>query len=221
MDLKFLSETPLFRGAAPQEVGEMLSCLGGETRSYPKGAVILQAGEVTRAMGLLLSGRAAVESDDVWGNTSMLDHLGPGQVFGETYASLPEEPLMVSVVASEPVTVLWLDVGRLLRVCPHQCAHHHRLIANLLAISAHKNLNLSRRIFHTTPKTIRGRLLSFLSFQAQRKGNPAFDLPLSRQQLADYLNVDRSALSNELSKMQRDGLLEVEKNHFVLYTSLL
>ena len=134
MDLKFLSETPLFRGAAPQEVGEMLSCLGGETRSYPKGAVILQAGEVTRAMGLLLSGRAAVESDDVWGNTSMLDHLGPGQVFGETYASLPEEPLMVSVVASEPVTVLWLDVGRLLRVCPHQCAHHHRLIANLLAI---------------------------------------------------------------------------------------
>ena len=123
MDLKFLSETPLFRGAAPQEVGEMLSCLGGETRSYPKGAVILQAGEVTRAMGLLLSGRAAVESDDVWGNTSMLDHLGPGQVFGETYASLPEEPLMVSVVASEPVTVLWLDVGRLLRVCPHPCAH--------------------------------------------------------------------------------------------------
>ena len=91
----------------------------------------------------------------------------------------------------------------------------------MLAISAHKNLNLSRRIFHTTPKTIRGRLLSFLSFQAQRKGNPAFDLPLSRQQLADYLNVDRSALSNELSKMQRDGLLEVEKNHFVLYTSLL
>lgn len=220
MDLNFLSQTSLFRGASPQEVAEMLTCLGGEERRYSKGAVILRAGEVTHVMGLLLSGRASVESDDVWGNKSMLDHLGPGQVFGETYAALPHEPLMVSVVASEPVEVLLLDVGRLLRVCSNRCTHHSRLIANLLAISSQKNLTLSRRIFHTAPKTIRGRLLSYLSFQAQRAGASTFDLPLSRQQLADYLNVDRSALSHELSKMQRDGLLEVSRNHFVLHTTL-
>ena len=102
------------------------------------------------------------------------------------------------------------------RVCPNACGHHNTLIRNLLALSAQKNLNLSRKIFHTSPKTIRGRLLSYLSYQSKRSGSSSFTIPFSRQQLADYLNVDRSALSNELSKMQRDGLIQVERNRFVL-----
>ena len=123
---------------------------------------------------------------------------------------------MVDVVAAEGTQVLFLNVERVLRVCSHTCAHHSKLIRNLLLLSAQKNLNLSRKIFYTSSKTIRGRLLSYLSYQARRNGTPSFTIPFNRQQLADYLNVERSALSNELSKMQRDGLLVVEKNHFTL-----
>ena len=123
---------------------------------------------------------------------------------------------MVNVVAAESTKVLFLDMRKALQICSHACAHHNKLIRNLLSISAQKNLNLSRKIFHTSPKSIRGRLLSYLSYQAVRSGSQSFVIPFNRQQLADYLNVDRSALSNELSKMQRDGLLHVEKNHFDL-----
>ena len=110
--------------------------------------------------------------------------------------------------------VLFLDVRKILKVCPNACEFHQNLVKNLLAISAQKNLNLSRRIFHTSSKTIRGRLLSYLSYQAMECGKNEFDIPYNRQQLADYLGVDRSAMSNELGKMQKDGLIEVKRNHF-------
>ena len=124
---------------------------------------------------------------------------------------------MVNVVAAEAAQILFLNVSRVLQVCPNACGHHNTLIRNLLALSAQKNLNLSRKIFHTSPKTIRGRLLSYLSYQSMRSGSSSFTIPFNRQQLADYLNVDRSALSNELSKMKTEGLLEFQRNHFVLY----
>ena len=219
MDLQFLTNTPLFQGIGPEELSEMLTCLQGEARRYERGAQICRAGEPIHSMGLLLQGSVSIENVDVWGNRSILDRLEPGQVFGETYACLPGEPMMVSVVAEEPCEVLFLSVGRLLHLCPNTCGHHSRLIANLLSISARKNLTLSRRIFHTSSKTIRGRLLSYLSFQAARTGSCTFDIPFSRQQLADYLQVDRSALSNELSKMQREGLLQVRRSHFTLTQS--
>jgi CRP-like cAMP-binding protein len=104
----------------------------------------------------------------------------------------------------------------MLRTCSNACGFHSKLIRNLLSIASQKNLNLSRRIFHTSSKSIRGRLLSYLSFQATKHGSLEFEIPFNRQQLADYLSVDRSAMSNELSKMQRDGLLKVERNRFIL-----
>ena len=127
---------------------------------------------------------------------------------------------MVDVGAAEDSQVLFPHVERVLQVRPHTCAHHSKLIRNLLLLSAQKNLNLSRKIFHTASKTIRGRLLSYLSYQARWSGSPSFTIPFNRQQLADYLNVERSALSNELSKMQRDGLLVVERNRFTLTSDL-
>lgn len=216
MDFIFLSKTILFRGAAPQEVASMLECLHAEQKRYKKNGVIYHAGDRVTSLGMVLQGSVSIESDDLWGNKSILDHLGPGQVFAETYACVPGEALMVSVVASEPTDILFLDTGRLLQVCSNACTHHNKLIRNLLFISAQKNLNLSRRIFHTSSKSIRGRLLSYLSDQAIRQGSRDFTIPFNRQQLANYLSVDRSALSNELSKMQKDGLLRVEKNHFLL-----
>lgn len=216
MDYHFLSKTILFRGTSPEEVQAMLGCLSTETRQYQRGNVIYHAGDFVSSMGLVLSGSVSIENDDVWGNKSILDNVGTGHVFAETYACVPGEPLMISVVAAEATEVLFLNTNRVLNVCSNACCFHNKLIRNLLAISAQKNLNLSRRIFHTSSKSIRGRLLSYLSFQAVQQGSREFDIPFNRQQLADYLSVDRSAMSNELSKMQKEGLLSVNRSHVCL-----
>ena len=216
MDFALLSHTPLFAGVAPQEIEAMLACLDTERRHYTKGQIILRSGDTVRSMGIILSGRVLIEKTDLWGNATVLDSVGPGQIFAETYACTPQEPLMVDAVAAESAEVLFIQVARVLEVCPSSCAHHHTLIRNLLALSAQKNLLLSRKIFYTAPKTIRARLLSYLSDQAIRCGRRSFTIPFNRQQLADYLNVERSALSNELSKMQQDGLIETERNYFRL-----
>lgn len=216
MDFVFLSRTLLFRGVTESEADAMLSCLGAYRRRYEKGDTIYHAGEPAECMGLVLCGSVTMESDDVWGNRSILGRAGAGEIFAETYACIPGEPLMINVVAGEQSEVLFLRASRLLSTCQNACVHHNRLIQNLLQISAQKNLGLSRRILHTSAKSIRGRLLSYLSEQAKQHGSDRFTIPFNRQQLADYLSVDRSALSNELSKMQRDGLLVYAKNSFTL-----
>lgn len=216
MDLVFLTNTTLFRGTSPQEAREMLSCLGAYEHQYGKGDTILHIGECVENMGLVLSGGVNIEIDDLWGNKTILGHVDAGQLFAETYACIPGEPLMVSVVASEKSSVLFLNAGKLITTCQSSCTHHNKLIQNLLQISAQKNLALSRRSLHTSSKTIRGRLLSYLSEQAKRSGSYRFTIPFNRQQLADYLGVDRSAMSNELSKMQREGILLYHRNSFVL-----
>ena len=216
MDYHFLSKTVLFRGISAAEIQEMLSCLRADRKTYRRGETILQAGNTVTAIGLVLSGSVSIENDDAWGNRSILDSVQPGQVFAETYACVPGEPLMISAVAAEPSEILFLDTGRIQSVCSNACSFHNKLVRNLLAIASQKNLNLSRRIFHTSSKSIRGRLLSYLSYQALQHGSREFEIPFNRQQLADYLSVDRSALSNELSKMQRDGLLLTDRRHFSL-----
>lgn len=216
MNTSFLEKTHLFQGTSAKEIESMLTCLQATQKTFAKNEIIYHAGNSVSALGIVLSGSVFIENDDFWGNKNILDLITPGQVFAESYASIPGEPLMFNVVAYEATEILFLNVQRLLQVCPNSCSHHNKLIQNLLRISAQKNLSLSRRSLHTAPKSIRGRLLSYLSFQAIRHGSRDFIIPFNRQQLADYLNVDRSALSNELSKMQKDGLLKVEKNHFHL-----
>lgn len=216
MDLDFLTQTQLFRDIPVDELSGLLNCLRAVRRQYEKGAVLCSAGERTASIGLVLSGSVHIESDDVWGNKSILSSVGPGQVFAETYACLPDEPLMVSVTAAEDTAMLFLHAPHMLAPCTQTCICHAQLIRNLLFVSARKNLELSRRAFHTAPKTIRGRLLSYLSMQAIRTGSDSFSIPFDRQQLADYLGVDRSALSAELGRMRREGLLDFRKNWFHL-----
>ncbi len=216
MDTLFLSNTNLFRGTTPDEVAAMLPCLMAEEKYYRKDEVIYRGGDIVHKIGMVITGSVSIENDDIWGNKSILDKIGPGQVFAETYACAPGEPLMVSVVSAESTGVLFLDVAKTLQPCSTACGHHGKLIRNLLTISAQKNLILSRRIFHTSAKSIRGRLLSYLSYQATLEGKHEFDIPFNRQQLADYLSVDRSALSNELGKMQKEGMLTVYRNHFCI-----
>ena len=216
MQISFLTNTALFRGATAEEASAMLGCLGSYEKRYEKGAVIFHAGERIENMGLVLSGSVNIELDDLWGNKTILGHVEAGHLFAETYASLPGEPLMVNAVACERSDILFLNAARLLTTCPNSCAHHNRLIRNLLQITAEQNLALSRRSLHTAPKSIRGRLMSYLSHQAKQNGSYQFTIPFNRQQLADYLGVDRSALSKELGKMQKEGLLTCRKNRFSL-----
>lgn len=216
MDLLFLSQTSLFQGCSPQEIADMLQCLCAERRFYEKGSIICHTGDTLNALGLVLRGGVNIESVDIWGKRSILGYAAAGQVFAESYAFLPGEPLMVDVTAAHRTEVLLLNAARLLRSCPSACLHHTALIRNLLAVVSQKNLALSRRIFHTSPKTIRGRLLSYLSAQALRENSRSFTIPFDRQHLADYLGVDRSALSAELGKMRTEGLIRFCKNKFEL-----
>lgn len=216
MDYHFLSKTPLFCGSTEEDIRSILSCLGAAEKHYEKGSTIYHAGEPAKAIGLVLSGRVQIENDDCWGNKNLLDSVEEGMIFAETYACLPKEPLQVSVTAAENSDILFLNAARVLQTCSGACEHHTRLIRNLLAVLAQKNLILSRKILHTSSKSIRGRLLSYLSFQAATRGSYEFTIPFNRQQLADYLGVDRSALSHEIGKMHKDGLLEADRNHFIL-----
>ena len=216
MDYMLLASAPLFCGNTQQEIKDMLICLHAKERVYKKSEIIYRAGEQIRELGLVLSGSVSIEQDDLWGNRTILDRVEPGRVFAESYACAPGEALMVNVVALETTCVLFMDIQNILHVCSSACGYHLKLVHNLLSITAQKNLNLSRRSLHTAPKSIRGRVLSYLSVQALQQGGRDFQIPFNRQQLADYLNVERSALSAELSKMRQDGLLTFEKNHFVV-----
>ena len=211
-----LLASPLFRGATSEEIAAMLPCLGASPRRFARGERILRAGEPTRYMGLMLTGSVLIEHTDMQGAVTLLGRAEPGDLFAEAYACAPDELLLVDVVASEACEVLFLDAKRILTQCTNACEHHSRIIRNLVRTLAHKNLALSRRSLHTGPRTIRARLLSYLGEQAQRAGSRSFTIPFDRQQLADYLNVERSALSNELSKMQRDGLLTCRRSSFCL-----
>lgn len=157
-----------------------------------------------------------VIQEDIWGNRNILSKAGLGQTFAAAYACAIGSRLNVSVIAETPVTVIFLNVKRILNVCPSACSHHSRIIRNLLGELAEKNLRFNEKLTHMGQRTTRSKIMSYLSAEAQRLGKYEFDVPFSRQQLADYLGVERSGLSLELGKMRSEGLLDFRKSHFVL-----
>ncbi|MCI9227570.1 MAG: Crp/Fnr family transcriptional regulator [Dorea sp.] len=211
-----LSNTQLFYGLKEDEITSLLDCLNAEKRSYKKGEVILSEGSTTENSGIVLSGMVMISCCDIWGNNSILGNAAPGSIFAEVYACIPGQPLLVTVSAAEDTSILFMNVGRILTTCSNACPFHARLAQNLLTVCAHKNLQLSQRIQHTSSKSVRGRLMSYFSECAKHFGSNSFLVPYNRQQLADYLNVDRSAMCNELSKMQKDGMIEYTRNHILL-----
>ena len=217
MNTRFLAKTMLFRGVSEDEVRAMLGCLKAREAHYAKGEIIYRTGDYAKEVGLVLSGSVRVESVDAWGATTIMSRKTAGQVFAEAYACAPDTPLLVDVVAAENCTVLMMEVARVIKTCPSVCGHHARMMQNLLSILAHNNLELSNRGLVTAPKTIRGKALAYLSLQSQQACAVSFEIPFNRQQLADYLGVDRSALSAELGKMQREGIIAFERNRFTLY----
>ena len=203
-----MTSSPLFRDISPADLASLLDCLDARERAYEKGAWLLRRGERTDRLGLVLSGTVHILREDFWGSRSIVGLAGPGEIFAESYA-LAGEPLEVSVLAASDARVLFLRVETALTGCG-------QLTRNLTALLAEKNLTLTRKMRHMARRTTREKLLSYLSAQALRSGGPEFDIPMDRQQLADYLAVDRSAMSAALGKLRDEGVLEFRKNHFRL-----
>lgn len=207
--------SPLFQNISESEWTEMLSSGCLRQKIYKKNSVIFSMGETIDEIGVVISGNVNIENIDFQGNKTILSNISDDQVFGETYAFC-QEPLMVEAVAGENSEILFLNIQTLKNSRFAATEWYRKLIQNLLLQSMHKNLILSSRIFCTSPKTIRERLMIYLSTQSGKAGSLTFQIPFDRQQMADYLNVDRSALSKELSRMRKEGILDFHKNTFRL-----
>lgn len=214
--LAVIRSSQLFSGISENELTAMLSCLNAKKEDFPKDTFLLRTGDTSESIGFVLSGNILIIQEDIWGNRNIISKAGPGQTFAVAYACAPGSVLNISVLAETPVTVMFLNVKRILNICPSACAHHSRMIRNLLGELAMKNLHINEKLTHIGQRTTRSKLMSYFSTEAQRLGKYEFDIPFSRQQLADYLAVERSGLSLELGKMRKDGILDFHKNHFIL-----
>ena len=216
MNIEVLQKIPLFRGMTENEISALLKSLDAKKQNYKKNDLILHAGSKPGVIGIVLSGSVTILSDDIWGNRTILSHVEKGGIFAEAYALLEDVPMLVDVMANEGCSILMLETKGILSSVVSQNSWDYKFLRNLLLISSKKNLNLSGRSFHTSPKTIRERVMSYLNTLSLQNDNTEFDIPFDRQQLADYLNLERSALSKELGKMQKEGIIETRKNHFKL-----
>jgi CRP-like cAMP-binding protein len=211
-----IQKSKLFAGINVDDIEAMLGCLGARTADYPKNATVLREGNSVDYLGLLLDGEAHVIQEDFWGNRNIITSVIPGQLFAESFACMHGSVLNVNIVTDSPSVVLFLNVSRLTTTCSSACAFHNRVIMNLLADMADKNLRFNEKLTHMAQRTTREKLLSYLSAESIRHSSQMFDIPYNRQQLADYLSVDRSAMSNELSKLRDEGVILFERNHFEL-----
>ena len=211
-----LSASPLFAGISCCELGSMLQCLGAKVSDISKGDPVFLEGDPAGFIGIVLEGSVQIVQEDYFGNRSIIHHSGPGDIFAEAFSFTELDTMPVSGYAVKNSRVMMLACRRMMTVCSNACGFHNRLVKNLLQLVSRKNLMLNEKIRYMSQKTTREKLLAYLSDQAKRAGSPEFTIPFDRQALADYLGVERSAMSAEISKMKRDGLLEVKGSHFRL-----
>ena len=214
--LSILKYSTLFWGISENDLLSMIHCLDGRKVTYGKGEFLYHAGDIMQSVGIVLSGSICILQDDFWGNRSILGIAQPGELFGEAYACLQTEVISINVMANEVTEVLFLDVKRVITTCSSSCNFHNRLIQNFLKVMAERNLALTQKMRHMSKRTTREKLLSYLSTQSEKQKSRSFQIPLNRQQLADYLAVDRSAMSAALSKLRDEGVLDFHKNTFTL-----
>ena len=213
--LPVLKQTQLFSGVSEAEIAAMLGCLQATSGSYKKGEYVLCKGSSMDRICVLAEGCLHIQTDDYWGNRSIIHVVGSGQMFGEGFAQ--SDVALNDVVAVEDSTVLFFDVRRILTTCSSACRFHTMVVQNLFFAISEKNRMLVRKLGHMSKRTTREKLLSYLSEEAGSHGSSSFQIPFNRQQLADFLSVDRSAMSNELCKLRDEGLLSFEKNKFTLH----
>ena len=214
--LEILKKCPLFHGIAEDNLLRMLTCLGARVTAFDKKYTIFAEGTPARHIGIVLSGAAQIIQVDYYGNRSILAGVGPSEIFGESFACAESRNLPISIIASEPCEVMLIECSHILHTCQNNCGFHQALIFNLMKDLATKNILFHQRIEITAKRSTREKLLAYLVLQAKNAGSDSFDIPFDRQELADYLEVDRSGLSAEISKMRKEGILESSKHHFTL-----
>ena len=211
-----LKRTQLFSGVGDNEIATMLNCLQAQIRTYKKGEYVFREGEHIDNITVLADGKLLVQHDDFWGNRNIVNIIRVGEMFGEAYVAPESGALLNDVVAEEDSSVIFFDIKRILTVCSTACRFHAMVVQNLFFSISEKNRNLVQKIGHMSKRSTRAKLLSYLSEEAKKHNSNQFMIPFSRQQLADFLCVDRSAMSNELCKMRDEGLLQFDKNQFTL-----
>ncbi|MBQ8762954.1 MAG: Crp/Fnr family transcriptional regulator [Clostridia bacterium] len=212
-----LKRTQMFAGVGENEIGSMLSCLGARLCTYKKGEYVFRQGEHLNDITVLVEGNLHIQRDDYWGNRSILGHISAGEMFGEAYVAPESGALMNDVVAMEDSAVIFFNVNRVITTCPSACRFHALVVRNMFFAISEKNRKLVQKLNHMSGRTTREKLISYLSEESKRQNSAKFEIPFNRQQLADFLSVDRSAMSNELCKMRDEGLLEFEKNRFRMF----
>lgn len=218
--IQTLKQSRLFAGVSEDDIEAMLDCLSAKTHSYKKGEYVLREGERIDNVMLLASGSLNIQKDDFWGNRSIVNRVTTGELFGEAYATPDSIPILNDVIALEDSDVMFFDFRKILTVCSSACRFHTTVIQNLFIAISEKNRQLVQKLGHMSRRTTREKLISYLSEQAKRNGSSTFSIPFNRQQLADFLCVDRSAMSNELCKMRDDGLLTFKRNKFSLISQM-
>lgn len=211
-----LKRTQMFAGVGDEEINAMLSCLGARLFTYKKGEYVFRQGEHISDITVLVEGGLHIQRDDYWGNRSILGRISVGEMFGEAYAAPESGPLLNDVVAVADSAVIFFDVKRIITTCSSACRFHAMVVQNLFFAISEKNKKLVQKLGHMSKRSTREKLISYLSEEAKKQNSSTFSIPFNRQQLADFLSVDRSAMSNELCKMRDDGLLEFDKNKFRL-----
>ena len=216
MFISILKNTRLFANVSDDEITAMISCLNARIREYQKDEYVFRTGDYIDDLAILVRGSLLIQKDDYWGNRSIVNNISVGEIFGEAYSMQNNEPLLNDVLAIDNSTVIMLDVKKVMNVCSNACKHHTMIIQNLIRSISHKNLILTQKIDCMAQRSTREKLSTYLSTQSKKYSSACFDIPFNRQQLADFLSVDRSAMSNELCKMRDDGMLKFNKNHFEL-----
>ena len=215
MDVKNV-KSPLFAGIDTRDMEGMLGCIGYHVRSYQKGEIIAFEEENINHVGVVLEGTVDMIKEDVWGNRTMLLRTYPEDIFGETFACGEDSLSVVTFVASRDCKVLFLSFCRVMHTCTHACQFHQTLIENMVRLIARKNRELMRKVEVVSKKTLREKILAYLSIQAQSQGGKTFEIPLGRVEWAEYLCADRSALTRELARMKEEGILDYQKNTFTI-----
>ncbi len=214
--INILRKVELFDGIN-EDLPSLLHCLGSKEKSYDRGEIILMAGQAVSAVGVVLKGEIQIIQDDFNGNRSILTELGPTHIFAETFASADILESPVTVLAKRDSLILFLGLNRIITTCPSSCTFHNQLIQNLLKILARKNILLSNKNRLLSQRSIREKVLTYLSMQAEKNTSNRFEISFNRNELADFLCVDRSALSRVLSQLQNEKILTVDHNHFILH----
>lgn len=216
-ELSVLQSSALFQGIDAADCEKILNCLSTGTKRYAKNEIILLAGEPVASLGVIVSGRVQIIKEDLLGSRSIVAELSTGEIFGEALALAQVKQSPVTVLASSECQVVRLSAERILSPCPTLCDHHTTLLRNMMRLLAEKNVVLNRKMDILSQKTTRDKVQAYLSQQARRQNTLDPVIPFSREELADFLCVNRSALSKELGRMQEEGLIRFTKNRFSLY----